>query len=497
MANIEMKYDGYPFIPVPIVTISKEFQKSNDNTLNGTLFNINLNGNLVAYPTGGLYSIIDKQNILRNSVKDEGKLFTLTCDGNILVSGYPRIASTIEFNESSNNWIFTCPYTLAFQFDDFLVYSGDTTGVAPPYISESTETWNVEFSEENSYYSFDLPDGSGKDTSPYQVRLSHTLSAVGKAHYDGSGLVKPAWEQARDHVISNLGYNSTYLSSSGILNLNVTGLAPFNYTRTNELDVRGGSFNCSENWLVINTGISGYNGNAIETFTANIQNSLDSSNISAISIEGTIQGLETRSYGTNPGDFNISQTKYSAASGYWSNVQSKIYSRAKLFGNGFADRAINPQTLSKVVGHNPSQGTINYTYQYDDRPSNCISGALRESFTVSDTNPNDIFASIVVLGRSAGPILQAIGTSGATTREINVDILMNPVTGCPTTAGAVTALMNSSPKAQVGVIIGAFKQELINSNTQVFVNQDNESWDWKSGKYTRNVSWTYTNACVG
>lgn len=489
-----MSYGDYSFSPVPIITTEREFQKGADNSLNGTVFNISLNGNLVNVPTGGLASIITKQNILRSGIKDEGRLFLLTCDGTTLISGYPRINSPLQFNESTNNWIFNCPYNLSFQFDELENYTTDTTGSLPYYIQDAGETWSVEFLEDN-FYSFVLPDATN-DISPYQIRLSHSVNALGKAHYNNAGLGLLPWEQARKYVISKLGYNSNYVLSSGVINLG-TGLllAPFNHTRTNSYDIKGGSFSVEENWLVINTGVNGFNGNATESFTADISNSLESSNITNVSIQGTIQGLETRNYGTSPGDFSITQSKYAGASGYWANVQPKIYQRGKLLANGFADRQINPIALSKTVGHSPSQGTITYNYQYDDRPSNCISGALKETMSVNDTNANDVFAAITVLGRSAGPVLQAIGSSGATTRDVNIEVIMTPFTGCPSAASYVSGIIAASPKGQVAVIVNAFKQDLVNNNSQVFVNSDTESWDWKAGRYTRNVSWTYQNSC--
>lgn len=496
MANVAMSYGEYSFSPVPLLNLSREFQKAGDNSLNGVVYNVDLQGTLVSLPTGGLVNITNLQNTIRSGIKDEGRLFLLTCDGSVIISGYPRINSPLSFETSSNNWVFTCPYTIGFQFDELLNYTTDSTGNFPYYISDSSETWNLEFVEDNSFYDFTLETGV-KDVNPYQLRLSHSVNAVGKAHYDENGLTEQAWERARKYVVSRLGYNNTFVASSGVFNFNVTDFSPFNHVRTNAVDVKGGSFSVDESWLVINTGAAGYNGNATESFTVDIQNSLDSAGVTSLNIQGTIQGLELRNYGTNPGDFSITTSKYANASGYWGAVQQKLYARVKLIGEGSADRAINPITLSKSIGHNPSQGTITYNYQYDDRPSNCITNSLRESFVVNDTNPNDIFASTIVLGRSAGPILQSIGTSGASSREISIDITMPPVTGCPTSSAAVTTLINSSPKAEVATIVNAFKDELISNNTQVFVNNDTESWDWRSGRYTRNVSWTYSNACVG
>lgn len=490
MANITMTYGDYNFRPVPIINIAKSTQKQNDNAQFGTVYDFSLNGTLTAIPTGGLYNVLNLQNQLLSGVRDEGRPFVVSCDGTILISGYPRITQQPQFSESSNNWVYSSPYSMSLQFDNELVYDPANTGLAPPYVADITENWTIEQIEDSSYFSISL--GSGiNDVNPYQFRLTHNVSAVGKAHYVGDQqLQKQAWQQARDAVVPLLGYNNSFLVNSGVINLNTSGFNAFNHIRTAQTDIKGGSYSVDESWFILNTGQnSGYK--AIEDYTVDINTDNENGNVTNITIQGTVQGLEEREYGVNPGDYTISSSKYTNASGLFFNVvNNRLYSRAAIFVNGVADRPLNITPLVKTISHSPNRGSISYSYSNNDRPALCISGAVFENFTVSDTYPNDIYAALTILGRSSGPVLQSLSTSGIRNRDLSFEVRLKPVTGCPSSANNVAILMASSPKAQVDTIITAFKQDLMNNYSQVFLNQDTESWNWKQGQYSRNISWS-------
>src|SRR5690606_3496765 len=135
-----------------------------------------------------------------------------------------------------------------------------------------------------------------------------------------------------------------------------------------------------------------------------------------------------------------------------------------------------------------------YTYEYDDRPCNFVTGALSEVITINDNDPTDVFASLTVLGRAAGPILQDIGTVTAATREVSIELVMAIPTGCD--SGNCGVLITSSPRNQVNNLLCCLEGELTDAYNQVFKSQDTSSWSPKTGRYTRTVQWTYTN-CSG
>lgn len=500
-----MKYGSYSFSPVPFITMNKEFQKSEDGTLLGTVFKITLDGVLTPLPSGdgGLEVIDAYQDNLRSAFDVDGKLFELNCDGTPLIYAYPRILS-LQFEKSSNNWVYTCPFQIQIEFDDEPASSGENGGAMPPYISQASETWSVEFVQESQPYSIQLnetvPQQIGSyatDANPYQIKLTHQISAVGKRHYSGSTITgtldKQAWEQARDYVLPRLGYDSERVSASGVLNLDGSLFSAYNHFRTNEVNELGGSFAVTETWLVVNTDASGNPGRALEDFTVNVRKAVENP-ITTVSIEGNILGLSTRSYGTNPGDFAVTETAYDAASGYWNIVQDRLLARATLMSTGLTTRSLNPAAKSSVVGHSPSKGSVNYNYEFDDRPCNFIAGSLSEVITINDTYPTDVFAQLQVMGRAAGPVLQDISTKGPATRDVSIEVIMDIPTGCA--SGDVSALFSSAPTSQVRDLLCGMEQQLTNAYSQVFKHKDDSSWNPKTGQYTRNVGWTYQD-CSG
>jgi len=479
---ITMTYDGYPVSPVPVISINKEYQKTADSTSLGTLFKVNLNGTIYA-ESGGLSSIMAKQDEIRAAFDEDGKLFQIMCDGSPLLTCYPRINS-IVFNESPNNWVITCPFTIDLEFDEepaptgSFTYGGENTGLMPPFVSSADENWQIEFADENSYYNL-----GGSDYNSVRLRLTHTISAVGKRRYTGSGLEKAAWEQARDYVLPNLGYNSTFAGGSGVLNITVANFSGYNHMRSNSIDAKAGSYSVTENWILTS------GDKAIEDFTVEVRKGIDS-DLTSVSIQGSIQGLETRVYGTAPGQFSITQSKFAAASGYWATTAStRVLTRAQTFATASsATRPLNSMVVSRSVGYNPPNGSVTYNYEYNDRPSNCVANSFIENISVSDTNPADVFAEIPILGRSAGPILQDMGTVTSRKRNVSVDVVMAPSTGCTTTLFNTT-----NPSGDVNTIIQYFYAELTGSYGQVFKSADSSTWEPKTGRYTRQVEWTIGN----
>lgn len=496
MSNvITMKYGDYSFSPVPMLNITEEFKKTPGGNIIGIEFKATLKGTLVDVETGGYFSVDAAQDELRTAFGSEGLLFEIKCDDNTIMSVRPRIVS-VDFEPSSDNWVFTSPYNITLEFDGGEVSSEgefDATefndGFAVSgglFINDASESWNLEFVEEKPKYV--LTTTAGTERNHTQLKVSHQVSAGGKRHYDSDGSYIEAWEQAKKYVKNRLGFNSTKLQQSSVFNLDTAIFQPFNHMRVVNQDELGGKYSVTETWLVLSNE-SGVLGNAIEDFTVDIKTSLQTS-LTTVTIQGSIQGVETRTYGTDPGDFAVTETKYESALTLWNAVKdaNRIYPRA----NAISGLTLNTNALSRTVGHNIGGGLISYNYEYDSRPANCVSGSLTENITITDNNPVDVFASLAILGRAAGPILQDMGTVTAAVREVNVEVVMPIATGCSTDATAAGALLAQNPKTQVyNNLIKGIYDDLVANYGQVFKHQDNETWQPKTGRYTRNISWTY------
>lgn len=479
-----MTYGAYSFSPVPLMTLSRELQKTADEgSILGELYSISLRGTLVIPSSTGSLSVIkQKQDELLTAFSGDGKLFELKCGSTTLLQAYPRIRG-ISFDEGV--WVFQSPYSIELEFDESAPGSGTS------FVQDATEDWSIEFGEQ-SKWSWTLPAGSGTDTNPYRLRITHSLSATGKSRYTAAGLPKKAWEHARDYVIPRLGINTGYISNSGVFNLDATLFSAYDHVRTIQNNERAGTYSVVESWLVQQTGVGGVPGNAIEDFTISLRQTSDS-DLTSVSIEGNIQGVETRSYGTNPGDFTITETKYASASGTWNTVKNRLLSRANLLLDSVSTvRDLNVVPLSTSVGHNPNTGSISYAYEYNDRPSNCIAGAKSETITITDTYPTDVFARLTVLGRTIGPVLQDLNTQTESVRSLNVEAVFAPATGCPT-PGNVKNWFAQKPRSQVDAFISAIEADLSGDYSQFFKTEDQETWLPKEGRYSRNVSWLYQN----
>lgn len=495
MSTVTMDYGSYNFSPVPLVRISHEHTKSGDGNRIGTIYKMTLTGTLVNLHPGGLSSIMAAQDDLKNAMTDDGRRLRIQCDESDTLACYPRILA-VNFDQSDNNWVYTCPYTIELEFDSQTDPDDSTTtdsSYQPPYVSSVSEEWQLEFVEDKAKYSWTLD--TGVDANPYQLRLTHTINATGKMHYGDTGLRKPAWQEARDYVISKAGYDATILAASGTLNINSALYAPYNHMRTNNINEADGTFSLNESWLVINPSGTGVAGRAIEDFTVTYRKAIDK-DLETVGIEGSIQGLESKTYGTSPtSGFSISETKYDAARLYYSAISSRLYYRCK-YAPGSLARTLNTIPVNVSVGHNPTNGTITYNYEYNNRLSNCITGALTENIMISDNNPTDIFATLTVLGRTNGPILQSMGTVTAATREVSIECVMGLATGCPTNSSIAHALIASSPKLQVKNLLCAFQADLQANYGYVLKSQDTERWEPKEGRYARQVTWTYQQ-CSG
>lgn len=487
--SIAMYYGDYSFSPVPLITIGKTYQKTNASIAVGTIFDVTLNGNLVNLSgTGGIIYTFDKIRDLREAFDRDGKYFKIECGGNVLFEGYPRVKDTIQFNESSDNWVNTCPYSLTLEFDHepvniAITGSGENTNLMPPYISTFDESWSYEFDQEYNTYS--LSTASGVDTGFLVLRSTHDISAVGKSHWKGPGtqgvLEKPAWQWAKEFVTTRLGGNPTAYLGSGIFNLNVGTLSAYDHFRNQRVSETEGSFGVNETYVLTNK-----NSGVLEDFTAEIRSNIEEP-LTVVSINGLIQGLEQRTYGVNSGDFSISNTKFSNASGYFNRVRDSlwIYPRAQALASS-ENITLNVTPKTKIIGKSPNKGQITYAYEYDNRPSNCITGAKTESIQINDENPNDVFSAITIMGRAQGPILQSFNTVTEFRRNVNFDVIMEPSTGC--SLAALTG--GNNPNIQVASILCMFENDLRTRYDKVYKERDTTFWEPKLGRYNRAVSWS-------
>lgn len=492
-----MSYGGNNIVPVPLINVSKTFQKTPGGVAIGTLFTVTLNGTIINL-VDGLPGIVDGQRYLREVFDRDGKLFQIACNGEILFEAYPRIVQEISFQQSPDNWTLTCPYSIVLECDNephdrdvnYIYVSGENIGTSsslmPPFISDVEDSWSFEFDQQ--VYRYDLPTSAGLDSNALIIRATHDVSAIGKSHYDGPNLTGTrrleAWQWAKDYVNTKLNQSPFIPLASGLLNIATGSWGIFDHYRVQRISETAGSFGINETFV-----LNSKNSGVIEEFECNIRAGATEP-FTTVSIQGSVQGLERRTYGLAPTGFSISTTKFANASGYFENIKDSllIYPRAQALIQT-EGVSLNSDPLTRVIGKSPPKGLITYQYEYNTRPTNCIAGAKQETISINDENPSDVFSKIVVMGRRQGPILQSFNTVTEFRRNVTIDALVVPPSGC--TILALTGTNN--PNSSASTVLCTFENDLRTRYNKVYKERDNTLWDPRGGRYSRSVTWVATD----
>lgn len=493
MAETHFMYDSKRIIPAPpAVSIQKQYEKSADGTILNSIFVISINGVILAdhgspsstgvfwdqpgYPPdenipdiSRLKAMLRKQEAMRELFSEEGHSFEIQSgDGSPPLKCNPRV---VDISFAEGIWFQTCPYTITLQADVVYV-NGQLFGEDgfDNYISDASESWTLEVDE--------TPEGIDL---PRTYRLSHSVSATGKRFYADDGqLVKAAWEQAQAYVLPRLGFSAFNASSSGVLNL-PDYYGGYNFVRSEQKDVLGGTYSVTENFLLAS-------GKALEEF--NVETKSDASTgLTSVSIGGTINGLEVRD-----NNMQLISKKYTNALEKWNSVENSLLIRAQNYGGV----SLNPIPLSKLVGKNDINGVITYSYEYDSRPTNLFSGASFESINIAQNYPADLFAAIACVGRANGPVLQYLSSRTEQGATLSIDLVMQPPSFGDGSEGALrTAFYNSSPRitqaAVFNTIFQAARPALAYGFSTEFVRTKTDNFDVKTGRYTFNCDFICGN----
>jgi hypothetical protein len=487
-------YDGNSLIPAPLVTFHKRYVPSEDGTIIGSVYDITIHGKLMSWKGspnsqgtfwtsgGGTYppdesidaahrlsAMFRKQEALRKLFAQEGKV--LEWD-----PVYPASDAPIKCNPRLKDiqipeglWFETMDYTITLEADvlqgSAIIGAGEDD-FGGFLIDKAQEDWTIEAADE-----------VGRT-----YRLTHTLSAVGKRSYDSTGVLinGGAWQNAQQWVNARLGIDDTRLNPTGILNLmdpaNISdgndnnsytaNPQAFNFIRAEHVNKLAGSYSITETWLVFDA--TSLPAPAVEEFTVNTRK--DDTGRTTVSIEGTIRGLEVRDNTTHA----LQSTRYTNAKAYWSGISASLLQRAQ----DYSGVTLHPTPLSSVNGRNDTAGTITFNQEYNDRPASVVTGAIHESISVSFENPADVVAKQVVIGRILGPVIQPIGTITEKHKSLTIEAQM------PAAVYGGPALV--MPDTEEFVLSQVPFPAIV-----VWLEKDVPTFDIKTGRYSRNVTWGY------
>lgn len=391
----QLYYSGKRIVPTPFVSINKDIQDAPGGKFS-TLYTITIAGTIVAYKgspnsTGTfavgntdlsdealsndkhLGAIERKIEAIRQLFSQDGlklEIYTdSTANSNFStpISCYPRVRS---LNFPEGQWYNVVPYTITLECDHLYGLTSLDDENFANYISSASESW-------------DIQEGDGA----HVFQLSHSVNAVGKRFYTPGAtsgtLDYQPYEYARRYVSSKLGYNSgivlNYVSGIPSTVININNYNPYNYIRTENENIPDGTYGVTESWILAS-------GSAVETYTARLNHPAIDATISLdLSIEGTIKGLFTAQ--------NDYATAFNNAKLEFARVQALMPARASGFASGVY---FNGYT----VDYNPSQGSLNYSYQFNNRPY--ASGTTEEYTVATRYNPEDYKTTISIDGKIIG-----------------------------------------------------------------------------------------------
>lgn len=535
-------------IPAPHVNIQKQHLKRGDGKNIGTTFSITLTGTMItdrgspiaftalpgstfggpydAFWTGStasdsspneptsesidakdrLRALLRKQEALRALFQKDGMTLEFaTPGGDNPIQCNPRVLS-IDFPEGT--WYDQMPYTIVLEADtlrgegmanarndDSDVELAEVLGIKDVYVSAATEDWSIDTN--------DQPESVG---IPFTYQITHSMTATGKRHYvDGStgAVVREAWENAKAYVESFMGLDKyPYSDGPGSITTFASGVRDipnyyvgYNHATSENLDKQGGGYAVTETWLLAS-------GNALEEFSISFDGGVDTA-LESIGVNGTITGLETSSsqevgQNSTPNKYTNAKAKYDTLYDN-ASINSAFYQRAVTAATefGITTTLVNQAPASLGISKDEIGGTIGYTLSFDNRAPNCITGTDSESIQIQDTLPGDVFASIPVLGRATGPVLQYINTQTEYRRSLSIELVMTSGWQFCTPNSYLDAMLNkpslTTPQNTelADIIEGVSPANDVNIK-RYFVNPSpTESWNPKEGRYTFNIEWTY------
>jgi len=495
-------------------------------------------------PDKRLGSILVQQRGLRELFASDGlnlRVYHTYDDGANPALSCNCVVDSINFEEGI--WVDTCKYTI--ELTTYVIYHNEqgiinyplnlpsdhpdahASGLSPTnftflhgasgfsthrgyisgaYIEDFSEDWSVE--EDDQFFNV---DDNGFIKAP-AYRVTRNLSSTGRtAYFDDANIA--GWIIAKDFV-------KNYLLASGGENLANKSLIDF-YTNTENLgqgyfisavsngeyfnhmvsenfSVTEGTYSLSETFILCS---GGSKSGAMETYTMQVTSDHQNPFIN-VSINGSVQGLSLKPSGDYKPLIGVSG-KYDMAIKHWGKISgsgifgvaSPIYKRA----NSAIGVALNSQPKNISIGLNKIQGTIDYTIEFDNRPSNFISGVSHETVSINDTYPGDVFATIPVIGRKQGPIFQSMGTRTEYRRDVSLEFILDYYdTYYPSgnKNGSRFALLKKP------ILYEPYRGQILDFISGVcpynepgirkyFMNPTTETWSPKEGRYSLNLSWTY------
>jgi hypothetical protein len=540
---------------VPLVSISRDYIKDNAGSFIGINNKINLNGKIYPrHHVLGTDNLINKEKDLRNLFSRSAGDIVIEASGIPLMSGINAKIISYNISPTSDNWTRSVDYSIELEYyettdsNNYRVSSVEESWSIEP-LEDLMYVNGLRYDYEN-FPQFRLTrklsavgvsssgfvshfDKKRQDDNQYNY-ISVVQQGSGDAYLEAKKWIDDRLKLPFDYNSNTDSKYTTLLSNSTVNGQFIPALSSnlflYNHSRSINYSITEGSFEVNDSWMAMPS-----KRKYTEEFT--IETSTDQKNIRTTRIQGSINGLRVDKVNivsdklltpASSGKLELSQyqivgeaepptifeNKYiNAYSGWLYEVKPKIFNRASVAvstrdrtldylpgTNGLLppgnpvfrkERPLNPIPLSTSENHDPINGKIEYSYEYDNS-FKIISGVVSESYKININGPADVFAEAFVLSRPIGPALQALDTKTATTKSVTIDLILVPPTGiegfslddsrCP-------VWKNGYIFRECNNFISA--QEPLGGSGQVFVKTDTYTWSPTEGRFSRSKEWIY------
>lgn len=306
-------------------------------------------------------------------------------------------------------------------------------------IEQSSHICDYTISLEQIITDIELPDESWTldpaDEYGRFVKINRTRSIQVKSTITGTPPTTNDYKLAMDKIVLSS------LPSGASTYLPLPAGSAYNKTTSYSVNTYKNSVDCTESWIISKEPY-------IIEETISIKETNDSVYKSA-SLQGTITGYEGEG-----------KTKYQNAEDKFNSV--KTWS----IGGTYSIGSISGKVRSTSQGTNKIAGTITYSVEVSEGIE--TTGERTKSITWTDNPPINNFASIVAIGKSEGPIIQKLPSKKNGVKSVNVEVLYDKGE-------------NKVPDVDV----------YAPSSSEMFVEKDDITYDYKTGKVTRSVVWNY------
>jgi hypothetical protein len=304
--------------PVPLVTLSHQFNRADNGVLNSITHRINLNGRIYDRDASStsLEDLLSKEKQLKDLFKDcpiGG--FEIKCGGAVVLSATGVKAVSMTTDPTPDNLTRSLAYNIDLEY-----YEKQSS--SSYMVTSVSDAWTIEPLEEYAYENFTVPisarsesdnpnQGSASTSSLNiinlpQFRVSHRVSAKGAMPDDdctNEDAYFKAYREAQKWVKDRL--DSPWLTDNskgpfvGAYNLPPNNnLWLFNHVRSINFSVSDATYEIVDTWLAMPSGVK-----HTEDYT--IEVSGDEKNNKTVRVQGTIKGLAAAPTSLVQGDTSL------------------------------------------------------------------------------------------------------------------------------------------------------------------------------------------------